>query len=128
MVQLRPDLSEQQFSEQVKRQERSGYSLAFVEDASNLVCVAGFRISENLAWGKFMYVDDLITDAGHRSKAYGDAIMDWLIEYAKQQNCRQLHLDSGVQRHEAHRFYLRKRLDITSHHFALQLHKAEPAP
>ena len=30
-------------------------------------------------------------------------------------------LDSGVQRHDAHRFYLRERMAITSHHFAKNL-------
>jgi hypothetical protein len=32
-----------------------------------------------------------------------------------------LHLDSGVQRFAAHRFYLARRMDITCHHFALKL-------
>ena len=121
MVQLRPDLSRQQFAEQVKRQQKTGYKLAFVEVEGQVVCVAGFRFSENLSWGKFMYIDDLVTDAGQRSKGYGDALLDWLINFAETENCRELHLDSGVQRHDAHRFYLRKRLDIIAHHFAIKL-------
>jgi hypothetical protein len=34
-------------------------------------------------------------------------------------------LDSGVQRFGAHRFYLRRRMDITSHHFALDLRQSK---
>jgi hypothetical protein len=34
-------------------------------------------------------------------------------------------LDSGVQRFGAHRFYLRRRMNITSHHFAIDLREAE---
>ncbi|MGZ5001726.1 MAG: GNAT family N-acetyltransferase, partial [Chthoniobacterales bacterium] len=30
-------------------------------------------------------------------------------------------LDSGVQRFDAHRFYLMKRMKISSHHFSLEL-------
>jgi coproporphyrinogen III oxidase len=33
----------------------------------------------------------------------------------------ELHLDSGVQRFDAHRFYLRHRMAIVGHHFALPL-------
>jgi hypothetical protein len=32
-----------------------------------------------------------------------------------------LHLDSGVRRFDAHRFYLNKRMNISSHHFSMVL-------
>ena len=66
-------------------------------------------------------MDDLVTDAADRSKGYGDAMLDWLTDYAKMQTCEYLNLDSGVQRFGAHRFYLRKRMDIVCHHFSLKL-------
>jgi hypothetical protein len=31
------------------------------------------------------------------------------------------HLDSGVQRHRAHKFYLNRNLDIVCYHFAERL-------
>jgi GNAT superfamily N-acetyltransferase len=68
-----------------------------------------------------MYVDDLVTNAADRSKGYGDAMLDWLVEYANAQTCEHLNLDSGVHRFGAHRFYLRKRMDIVCHHFSLKL-------
>jgi hypothetical protein len=40
--------------------------------------------------------------------------------YALEQGCRQLELDSGVQRFGAHRFYLREGFDISSHHFSIE--------
>ncbi|MBI3921087.1 MAG: GNAT family N-acetyltransferase, partial [Armatimonadetes bacterium] len=86
-----------------------------------VVAVAGFRLSENLAWGRFLYVDDLVTDEAERSRGHGQELLEWLLEYAHQQDCDQFHLDSGVQRFGAHRFYLRHGMDITSHHFALKL-------
>jgi hypothetical protein len=51
----------------------------------------------------------------------GGALFDWLVQLAREHECRELHLDSGVQRFDAHRFYLGKRMHITSHHFALKL-------
>jgi GNAT superfamily N-acetyltransferase len=121
MVQLRSTLNEEDFIERVTAQQESGYKLAFVEDNGNVVALAGFRISESLSWGKYLYVDDLITDSENRSKGYGDKLFDWLIDFAKKENCNQFHLDSGVQRFEAHRFYLRKRMNIFAHHFQITL-------
>ena len=80
-----------------------------------------------LVWGsgsplrEFMYVDDLVTDAEARSRGYGDALFDWLVNYARTQGCTRLDLDSGVQRFAAHRFYFRKRMHISFYHFALEL-------
>jgi GNAT superfamily N-acetyltransferase len=71
------------------------------------------------AWGKHMYVDDLVTAERHRSTGAGARMMDWLKSYARAHGCRQLHLDSGVQRFGAHRFYLREGFNIGSHHFSI---------
>lgn len=119
MRQLRPSYEEQAFVDQVLRQQQEGYRLAYVESADAVVAVAGYRFGENLAWGKFVYVDDLVTDGARRSSGFGEALLSRLIADARGAGCDELHLDSGVQRYAAHRFYLRHRFDITSHHFRL---------
>ena len=121
MAELRPDVQADEFLLRVKRQaEVAGYQLACLVD-KEVKAVAGFRISECLAWGKFLWIDDLATRSGERSKGYGGALFDWLVAYAKQENCEQLHLDSSVLRFDAHRFYLHKRMIIAAPHFALRL-------
>ncbi len=110
---------------QVRRQqEQCGYQLAYLSDDHRVVAVAGYRIAEFLAWGKILYVDDLVTDDNVRSRGFGDELFAWLVAHAKANGCDQLHLDSGVQRFAAHRFYLRLRMSMTSHHFALDLREA----
>ena len=121
MAQLRPHLTESSFLERVERQTPEGYKIAFVEDTGHVVSVAGYRFLNSLMWGKFMYVDDLVTDERERSKGYGQQLIAWLIEHAKANGCEEFHLDSGVQRYGAHRFYLATGMDITCHHFALKL-------
>jgi len=122
IAELRPHVARVEFLERVRRQiDGAGYELIFVEDAGQVRAVAGIRRSECLAWGRFLYVDDLVTLEADRSSGYGKALLDWLIDYARSQDCEEFHLDSGVQRFAAHRFYLRNRMDITSHHFVLKL-------
>ncbi len=121
MAELRPHVSADEFLPRIRRQMAlADYRLACVIDGE-VRAVAGFRISECLAWGKFLYVDDLVAKSEDRSKGYGGALLDWLTEHAKQNDCDQFHLDSNVQRFAAHRFYLSKRMDIQAHHFGLRL-------
>ncbi|MFZ4765027.1 MAG: GNAT family N-acetyltransferase [Roseimicrobium sp.] len=121
VFQLRPHLSLTEFVARVLRQAHEGYRLMYAEIAGQVIAVAGYRIQETLAWGRLLYVDDLVTDEAWRSQQVGSALFDSLVHIAKENECRELHLDSGVQRFGAHRFYLAKRMDITCHHFAMKL-------
>jgi GNAT superfamily N-acetyltransferase len=121
MVELRPHLKATEFTARVRRQQATGFHLAYLEEASEVRAVAGYRYLETLAWGKILYVDDLVADPAQRSRGFGGQLFDWLVAQAKQNNCDELHLDSGVQRFGAHRFYLARRMDINCHHFALKL-------
>lgn len=121
MVQLRPHVGADALVERVRAQAAEGYRLAALYHDGVPVAVAGYRRLENLAWGRTLYVDDLVADAGARSRGYGGRLFDWLVERARDEGAEQLHLDSGVQRFDAHRFYLTKRMFISSHHFAMEL-------
>jgi GNAT superfamily N-acetyltransferase len=121
MAELRPHVAPGEFVGRVRRQmEIAGYGLAYLTDGE-VKAVAGFRVSECLAWGKFMYVDDLVSKEGERSKGYGGELFDWLVGHARERGCDQFHLDSGVHRFAAHRFYLTKRMFIEAHHFGFKL-------
>lgn len=121
MVQLRPHLKREEFVARVRRQQAEArYELAYLT-AGSVKAVAGFRISECLAWGKFLYVDDLVAGSSDRSQGYGGILFDWLVAYARAAGCDEFHLDSGVQRFDAHRFYLKRRMAIEAHHFGLKI-------
>lgn len=122
VTQLRPHLSEEAFISQVRRQiETHGYKLVFIEEKGMVKAVAGFRIAEYLAWGKILYVDDLITNGSDRGKGLGRALLVWLQNEAKVQHCVEIHLDSGFQRFDAHRLYIGNKMDIACHHFAKRI-------
>ena len=122
MRQLRPKLSRDGYLTTVKRmQQTDGYRLAAAYDEGVVRAVAGYRFMEMLFSGRILYVDDLSTDERHRSKGYGKLLLDWLKAEAKAHGCEQLHLDSGVQRERAHRFYFREGLTICCYHFQTPL-------
>ena len=117
MRHLRNLKDEATFLDQVRLQQKSGYRLAALRDGGDPLAVAGFRLGENLAWGRHLYVDDLVTHPANRSKGYGSAILVWLAEFGRSEGADQLHLDSGVLRDNAHRFYQHEGLEISSYHF-----------
>jgi GNAT superfamily N-acetyltransferase len=122
MQELRPDLaSHDSLVERVNGAQRAeGYRLVgvFVEGQEEAVAVAGFRVQHNLAFGRFLYVDDLVTREACRGQGHAAALVRWLLEEAERQACIQFHLDSYVHRHVAHRFYLNQRMDIVAYHLA----------
>jgi GNAT superfamily N-acetyltransferase len=121
MSQLRPMLIADEFFARIKGQQAEGYQLASLEYQGAIVSVAGFRIQNMLSSGKTFYVDDLVTDEAARSQGHGEAMLQWLIALAREAGCDTFSLDSGTQRQDAHAFYLRQRLRITSFHFSLRL-------
>jgi len=118
---LRPHLNLNDFLSQVDRQREQGYQVLALAENSRVVSVAGFRISEFLAWGKMLYIDDLSTLPEARSRGYGEQLLDWLISHAKDNGCQAVHLDSGYGRHVAHKLYLKKGFLLSSHHLSLVL-------
>ncbi|HEV2813356.1 MAG TPA: GNAT family N-acetyltransferase [Solirubrobacteraceae bacterium] len=103
-------------------QRPQGYRLigSFDAGAEEASAAAGFRVVEMLAWGRALYVDDLVTLPAARGRGHADALFAWLDEEAARLGCDQFHLDSGVDanRADAHRFYFRHGMRIASYHFA----------
>jgi GNAT superfamily N-acetyltransferase len=122
MRELRPALSGvEEFVERVQVQQAEGFQLALLETDGRVVTIAGFRIQHILATGLTLYVDDLVTAATARSQGHGKAMLDFLIALAREHGCQFFTLDSGTQRQDAHAFYLRERMRISSFHFVLPL-------
>ena len=76
--------------------------------------VAVWRLVENTYEGRRLYVDDLVTDAAHRSQGVGKFLVAQLEARARALGCDVLALDSGTQRSAAHRFYFREGFVIPS--------------
>jgi GNAT superfamily N-acetyltransferase len=121
MAELRPHIAPDEFVPLVERlAEVAGFRLAYLNDGE-VKAVAGFRISEWLAGGKYLEVEDLIAKSGERSKGYGGELFDWLVAHARENDCSQVRLVSRVDRLDAHRFYLRKGMRLQAHYFSMDV-------
>jgi GNAT superfamily N-acetyltransferase len=121
MAELRPHVRPDEFVPTVNRlAEVAGYRMAFLTDGE-VKAVAGFRISEWLAGGRYLEVEDLVAKSGERSKGYGGELFDWLVAHARENGCSQVRLVSRVTRLDAHRFYLRKGMALEAHYFSMRV-------
>jgi GNAT superfamily N-acetyltransferase len=126
MAELRPHFKTgNEFLLQVKRQmAQSNFQLVYLEK-NDVKAVGGIRIAEWLGGGKYLEIEDLVATENERSKGYGGELFDWIVKYAKGENCNQIKLVSHVKRFAAHKFYLNKGMIIEAHYFSLETQNAE---
>jgi hypothetical protein len=65
-----------------------------------------------------LYIDDLVTLHQFRRCDVAQALFGFVRGIAEIEDCRAVHLDSGYNRADAHRFCLKHGLGMTSHHFS----------
>jgi len=122
MAQLRLHLiSEDEFICRWQRQSLDGYRLLALHVGSNILALAGYRVQENLVHGRFLYVDDLVTDANLRGAGHGAALMTRLKQDALALGCAKLVLDTPLSNALGHRFYFRQGLLATALRFSLPI-------
>lgn len=106
MRELRGHLSEERWLELTAEMAPDGYRLLALEDeAGEIQALAGIRVSTNLYYGRHVWVDELVTAPGARSRGHGRMLLTHVEELAVADGCEVVGLSSGARRVDAHRFY-----------------------
>jgi GNAT superfamily N-acetyltransferase len=105
---LRKHLDEDAYLSLVHEMDGQGYQLFGLYNEGRIVAVTGVIILTNLYNGRHVYVYDLVTKATERSNGYGEILLSYIHRWARENGCEKAVLSSGLQRHDAHRFYERK--------------------
>jgi GNAT superfamily N-acetyltransferase len=114
---LRTELTPAQLTAVYEEGHPQGLRFLAAYDEGRCVGVAGWRVVATTSAIRKLYVDDLVTTSARRSAGVGAALIGELATRAEALGCRVLDLDSGVQRGDAHRFYMREGMTISSFHF-----------
>ncbi|MFD8123895.1 GNAT family N-acetyltransferase [Streptomyces albidoflavus] len=118
LAELRPHLTARLLEEVYAAGHPQGLRFSALYDTEGrCVAVAGWRVIANTSAVRKLYVDDLVTAEAARSTGAGRELVAYLEDRARELDCRVLDLDSGTQRTDAHRFYLRERFSISAFHF-----------
>ncbi|WP_078593075.1 GNAT family N-acetyltransferase [Evansella clarkii] len=109
MRQLRSHLDEASYLELVtEAKENAGYVMYGLFTDGELAAVTGFQPMTTLYYGRFIWICDLVTDSAKRSEGYGEKLLSFVHDWARNNNFESVALSSGLQRTAAHRFYEEK--------------------
>ena len=114
--QLRPHLPAD-YGVRMKEVFAGGAEMAVALVDGAVVGITVFRILEKTHSGRDLYCDDLVTDEKRRSSGVGRALMRYMEDICRERACDTFSLDSGTWRQQAHKFYFREGMTITSFHF-----------
>lgn len=119
---LRPHLADaERYQAQLQRQAAQGYRLLAALEEGEVVGLAGYRELENLLYGRFLYVDDLVVAPARQRDGLGARLLAAVRSEALERGCAQLNLDTGLHMPLAQRFYFRQGLLARGLHFAERL-------
>lgn len=122
MNQLRTHLDQPTYIQTLREMKTQGYRLFACIEEHNMKAVAGIIPLTSLYYGRYVWVHDLVTDANERSKGYGEKLLSFINDWAKNKGFDVVALSSGLQRQDAHRFYEEKmEFDKASYVFKLNL-------
>ena len=119
-LQLRPNLPEA-YAAMMQRIFDGGGRMSVAVPDGEVAGLGVYRIYENTVHDVKMYVDDLVTDETRRSTGVGHALMEHFQGIARRAGCSTYTLDSGTHRQQAHKFYFREGMVITSFNFNKKL-------
>jgi GNAT superfamily N-acetyltransferase len=107
--QLRTHLDEESYLALVKEAvEKENYKMAALFDDETIIAVTGYMPMTTLYNGKFIWVCELVTDENHRSKGHGKTLLSYIESWGINHGYNIVSLSSGLQRKDAHRFYMDK--------------------
>ncbi|MFZ3589066.1 GNAT family N-acetyltransferase [Bacillus sp. DJP31] len=108
MNELRTHLSKEEYLVLLEKMVPQGYRMFALYEGEEIVALTGIIELVNFYHMKHIYVYDLITKQSERSKRYGEQLLSYIHDLAKEQGCHHVALSSGLQRLDAHRFYEEK--------------------
>jgi len=121
LSQLRVELSYDEFEDLIYEMRHKDYKMFGLFEGEELVTYAGAFIQTNLYHKRHLFVDDLVTYDSVRSRGYGEAMLDYLSNYAKMAGCERIVLTSGLVREKAHEFYEKKGFSKKSFTFVKEI-------
>ena len=118
---LDPEFQEIRFMETLKIMMGEGTKVMMIEEENNVPTIACFRIGQYLFQGKHLHIDFILTTNEFKKQVYTKAMVNWIKDYAIQQDCDTMSTDSRFHNRDAHRLYLSAGFYIFAMHFWMSL-------
>lgn len=75
-------------------------------DKDKVIAVAGISTGTKLWCGKYMDMDNFIVHPDYRSRGIGDALLNYIYDLSRKENCALLSCDVYNENYKAQKFYM----------------------
>ncbi len=110
-------ISQEVLKSRFNEMKHQNYKCAGIFKNDELVGVSGLWFCTRHYTGKSVELDHVFIKKSHRNKGLGKRFMDWIYNYAKQNDCDAMELNSYVQNFPSHKFYYNEGYEIWGYHF-----------
>lgn len=107
----------QRFAEMVTQ----NYECAALHDGDKLIGIAGMWFCTRHYSGRSVELDHVIIDDAYRKKGLGKQFMKCIYDYVAQTGYQSIELNTYVQNHPSHKFYMNEGFEILGYHFLKKL-------
>lgn len=83
--------------ERLTEMKKIGFQCIGVYDAEKLIGICGFWILNKFYIGKHIEPDNVFISKEYRSRGVGKLMLDWIYEYAKENNCNSSEINCYVK-------------------------------
>ena len=120
---LNPEVSAEELNKRLQEvvDKYPHYELYGAFDGDALVAVCGAWVATKLWCGRYLEIDNIVTDPERRSKGAGTCLMEAMESLARERDCEILVLDSYASNTASHRLYHRLGYEIKGFHFVKEL-------
>lgn len=87
----------------------------------DLIGVSSGWITVRLYSGKQLEVDNVVIDGNVQSQGYGKMLFEFIENWAKENECKTIELNTYVQNSRSHKFYFNLGFSILGYHFWKQI-------
>lgn len=105
--QLRTHLNINEYIELIDNMVDNGYRAFGLFDSGKIVSYAGFAVLTNFYYSKHIWLYDLVVDKAKQGQGYGKQLLSYIEQYAKDNTINCIALSSGLEREDAHNFYVK---------------------
>ncbi|MBU0721423.1 GNAT family N-acetyltransferase [bacterium] len=104
LVQLRPELSYNEFEDLIYDMKHMEYKMLGIFEGAQLITYAGVAVQTNLSHKRHLHIYDLITDTRYKTKNYSQMMFEYLHDYAKIAMCENMVFASDISEHDIGEF------------------------
>lgn len=121
--QLSPHIAMETLESRLTEMVEQGYRCAglFLTQNGELIGICGLWILTKYYVGRHIEPDNLIILPQHRSKGYGEVLMNWVFEYGKKEGCTSSELNCYTENKKGNAFWEKLGYEKIANHYQKKL-------